>query len=58
VSREETVDIDEWARVALPQLQALAPLPAPWRAQGRGALLLPHDAGTDGMFVLTFEATR
>jgi 16S rRNA (cytosine967-C5)-methyltransferase len=58
VSREETIEIDEWARVAIPQLQPVAPPPAPWRAHGRGALLLPHDAGTDGMFVLVFEVTR
>ena len=31
---------------------ALDPPPAPWRPWGPGALLLPQDAGTDGMFVL------
>lgn len=30
----------------------LDPPPAPWRPWGPGALLLPQDAGTDGMFVL------
>jgi 16S rRNA (cytosine967-C5)-methyltransferase len=58
LSREETIDIDEWAARELPHLRALAPPPTPWRPHGRGALLLPHDAGTDGMFVLVFEATR
>jgi 16S rRNA (cytosine967-C5)-methyltransferase len=56
VSPDETVAIDDWARGALPQFRAETPLPAPWRAHGRGALLLPHDAGTDGMFVLVLEA--
>jgi 16S rRNA (cytosine967-C5)-methyltransferase len=44
----ETLGIDEHlaARVALD------PPGGPWRPHGRGALLLPQDAGTDGMFVL------
>ena len=58
LSREETIDIDEWAARELPHLRALAPALTPWRPHGRGALLLPHDAGTDGMFVVAFEATR
>lgn len=52
LSREETLDIDEWAATAFPSLiPAPAPGP-PWRPHGRGALLLPSDAGTDGMFLL------
>jgi 16S rRNA (cytosine967-C5)-methyltransferase len=31
------------------------PPPAGWRPAGSGALVLPHDAGTDGMFVLALE---
>ena len=34
-----------------------APPGAPWRARGRGAVLLPHDAGTDGMYVLRLRRT-
>jgi 16S rRNA (cytosine967-C5)-methyltransferase len=30
----------------------------PWRPAGDGALLLPQDAGTDGMFVLVLERAR
>ncbi len=53
LTRAETVDVDEWARRALPELVA-DPAPAgPWRAWGRGALLLPQAAGTDGMYLLT-----
>jgi 16S rRNA (cytosine967-C5)-methyltransferase len=33
----------------------LDPPPEPWRPWGPGALLLPQDAGTDGMFVLVLR---
>lgn len=48
----ETTGIDAWALHELPELAADPPLGSPWRRRGRGALLLPHDAGTDGMYVL------
>ena len=32
-------------------LEPVPPPPAPWRPWGSGAVLLPHLAGTDGMFV-------
>ena len=55
LSREETLGIDEWAATAFPSL-APAPAPGPpWRPHGRGALLLPSDAGTDGMFLLLLQ---
>lgn len=53
LSNEETVEVDAWARAQLPELEAEAPPPAPWRPHGRGAILLPSDAHTDGMFVLS-----
>ena len=34
---------------------ALPPPGAPWQPLGRGALLLPQAAGTDGMFVLALQ---
>ena len=37
---------------AFPHLVAEAPPGDPWRPWGRGALLLPQEAGTDGMFAL------
>jgi 16S rRNA (cytosine967-C5)-methyltransferase len=49
---DETAGVDEWAEVELPGFVAADPSGPPWRPWGRGALLLPHDAGTDGMFVL------
>ncbi len=52
LSRAETVGIDWFANSELPDFEALDPPEAPWRRAGRGAILLPHVAGTDGMFVL------
>jgi 16S rRNA (cytosine967-C5)-methyltransferase len=51
----ETRDLDAWAAAELPELGAVEPPGAPWRPWGRGALLLPSDARTDGMFVLTLQ---
>jgi len=51
----ETAGIDEWAAEALPGLVADPPPAAPWRPHGRGAILLPSDARTDGMYVLVLE---
>jgi len=55
LTREETTDIDDWIAATYP---ALTPDPGalpgpPWRPHGRGALLLPSAAGTDGMFLLS-----
>jgi 16S rRNA (cytosine967-C5)-methyltransferase len=48
----ETIGIDEWAMEQLPDFTA-APAPGdPWQPWGRGGLLLPSAADTDGMFVL------
>jgi len=58
LTRAETSDIDTWAAAALPELVALEPPGEPWRRQGRGAVILPCDADTDGMFVLAFERSR
>ncbi len=55
LSRAETLGVDEWASEHLTEFHAVSLLDAPWRAHGRGALILPHDAGSDGMFVLVLE---
>jgi 16S rRNA (cytosine967-C5)-methyltransferase len=55
LTRAETLAIDAWAVTALADFVALAPPAAPWRRHGRGGLLLPSDARTDGMFVLVLE---
>jgi 16S rRNA (cytosine967-C5)-methyltransferase len=54
----ETTGVDDWAAHELTNFVALAPPPSPWRPRGRGALILPHDAGTDGMFVLVLQRDR
>jgi 16S rRNA (cytosine967-C5)-methyltransferase len=51
----ETQGIDEWAAEHLSDFGAVAPTGAPWRALGRGALLLPQAAGTDGMYALALR---
>jgi 16S rRNA (cytosine967-C5)-methyltransferase len=52
LSRAESLDIDTWMAEEFPELEAL---PAPgdaWTPLGRGAILLPQRAGTDGMYIL------
>jgi 16S rRNA (cytosine967-C5)-methyltransferase len=51
----ETLHVDEWAATALADFVAADAPRAPWRAHGRGALLLPQVAGTDGMYVLVLR---
>jgi 16S rRNA (cytosine967-C5)-methyltransferase len=53
LSKDETLDIDTWAREHLADFDANPAPPAPWRRFGRGGILLPSDAHTDGMFVLS-----
>ena len=58
LSRAETTEVDGWLAAAHPELEALPPPDAPWERLGRGGLLLPQAAGTDGMFVLALRRTR
>jgi 16S rRNA (cytosine967-C5)-methyltransferase len=53
----ETTGVDAWVERELPGLTADPPPRSPWRPRGRGALLLPHDAGSDGMYVLRLRRT-
>jgi 16S rRNA (cytosine967-C5)-methyltransferase len=48
----ETVDQDAWLAASYPRLAPVESRPPPWRPSGRGSLLLPQDADTDGMFLL------
>jgi 16S rRNA (cytosine967-C5)-methyltransferase len=57
LTNEETLDVDAWAGDAHPELSPLPPPGGPWIARGRGALLLPQAAGTDGMYVLVLRRT-
>lgn len=52
ITAAETQGIDEWVAEAQPSASALDVPGDPWEPLGRGALLLPQTAGTDGMYVL------
>ena len=54
LTARETLGIDRWLAATHPELEPLDLVAAPWRPHGRGALLLPQAAGTDGMAVLGF----
>jgi 16S rRNA (cytosine967-C5)-methyltransferase len=56
MTRAETVAIDEHLESHQPFMRALPPPAAPWEPSGRGALLLPQAAGTDGMYLLRLRA--
>lgn len=48
----ETRAIDEHLAARHPSLSPVPPPGDPWQPHGRGARLLPHAAGTDGMYLL------
>jgi 16S rRNA (cytosine967-C5)-methyltransferase len=52
LTSQETAGVDDHLTSAHPDLQVLDPPGEPWQPWGRGALLLPQVADTDGMFVL------
>jgi 16S rRNA (cytosine967-C5)-methyltransferase len=51
----ETIDVDRWLADVHPELEPLDAPGQPWRRHGRGALLLPQAAGTDGMALLKLQ---
>jgi 16S rRNA (cytosine967-C5)-methyltransferase len=55
LTRAETAMVDRWLAEAHPELVPLPPPGDPWIPAGRGGLLVPQAAGTDGMFVLTLR---
>ena len=52
ITSAETSELDAWAAETFPELLARPIKQSPWTPLGRGALLLPQDAGTDGMYIL------
>lgn len=52
ITNDETLGIDRHLADTHPELSPLPHPDAPWRDHGRGGLLLPQTADTDGMFVL------
>jgi 16S rRNA (cytosine967-C5)-methyltransferase len=51
----ETTGVAARLLEALPSFRVLPP-PSEWRPHGPGGLILPQDAGTDGMFVLGLQS--
>jgi 16S rRNA (cytosine967-C5)-methyltransferase len=51
----ETAGVDNWMQRSFPELKPLVPPGPPWSPAGRGGLLLPQTAGTDGMYLLMLE---
>jgi 16S rRNA (cytosine967-C5)-methyltransferase len=49
MTQAESLDQARWLEATHPELEPLVPPGLPWRLWGNGALLLPQDAGTDGM---------
>jgi len=52
LTRDESLAIDDHLAARWPQLEPLEPPGEPWQPWGRGGLLLPQAAGTDGMTIL------
>lgn len=52
LSAAETLGVDRSLALSHPDLHVAPPLPAPWQAHGRGFLLVPQAADTDGMYAL------
>ena len=57
LTRAETVAVADAVTAAHPTLAVGAAPGAPWRPWGTGALLLPQDAGTDGMAMFSWRHT-
>jgi len=55
LTRAETAGVAGWAAANLDGFTVVPPPGPPWEPAGAGARLLPHRAGTDGMFVCTFR---
>ena len=51
----ESTGVDEWFAGARPDFAPLPPPAAPWEPWGRGAILLPQAAGTDGMCMFRYR---
>jgi 16S rRNA (cytosine967-C5)-methyltransferase len=56
LTARESLGIDEHLTKIHPELEPLSSPEGPWRPWGRGSILFPQDAGTDGMFLLRLRA--
>ena len=55
LTADESLGVDEHLRRTRPDLEPLPAPPAPWAPWGRGAILLPQRAGTDGMCLFRYR---
>jgi 16S rRNA (cytosine967-C5)-methyltransferase len=51
---DESTTVDDWVAEARPDLVPTPPPETPWTPWGRGAILLPQAAGTDGMALFRY----
>ncbi len=51
----ESTEVDGWLAAERPDLVPVEPPDAPWEPWGRGAVLLPQAAGTDGMCLYRYR---
>lgn len=58
VTREETLDIDSYIGRKYPEFEPNLAIVAPWQQHGRGAVLLPHWANTDGMSIFRYQRSK
>ena len=56
LTKAESLGIDEHLAAQHPELVPLEPPGDPWQPWGRGGLLLPQTAGTDGMTILRLRS--
>ena len=54
VTNAETIDIDAWMGETHPNLVPIERAGEPWIPQGRGAIILPQTADTDGMAIFRY----
>jgi 16S rRNA (cytosine967-C5)-methyltransferase len=55
LTRAESTGIDDLVAAEHPELEPVAPPGAPWEPWGRGAILVPQAAGTDGMCLFHYR---
>jgi 16S rRNA (cytosine967-C5)-methyltransferase len=55
LTQAESMSLDQRLAESHPELEPVPPPGTPWTPVGRGARLLPQDAGTDGMYVLALR---
>ena len=54
VTNAETIDIDAWMGETHPNLVPIERAGEPWIPRGRGAIILPQTADTDGMAIFRY----